>query len=198
MAYQAARSDQPADAVTLVDTAVAGTKGQQTPKLLAALYPKQAYAFATLRDAPACTAAISKARTHVEQSAHEDDPPYLYWVRPAEVLSGAGRCLQKLGQADRAADMLGQGLALFGAPFDRDRTNYLIHLAEAFAQPGKQRDLHAAANTGMQAIDLAEALSSTRTVDRIRVLARQLTPHATVAPVRDFLDRTRTFTAAQA
>lgn len=197
MAYQAARSEQPSDAVTLIDTAVAGTRGQQTPRLLAALYPRQAYAFARLGDTSACTAAIAKARAHVEQPAHEDDPPYLYWVRPAEVISGAGRCLLILGQADRAASLIGQGLTLFDAPFDRDRTNYLIHFAESVAHPGKQRDLDAAATTGIQAIDLAENLSSTRTVDRIRVLARQLTPHATLPPVREFLDRTRAFTAAQ-
>ncbi|MGH4023162.1 MAG: hypothetical protein ACRDRV_01100 [Pseudonocardiaceae bacterium] len=60
-------------------------------KLRAALYPLQAYAFARMRDTSACTAVISKARTHVEHSAHEDEPPYLYWVRPAEVASAHGR-----------------------------------------------------------------------------------------------------------
>lgn len=102
-----------------------------------------------------------------------------------------------LGQPDQAAELIGQGLTMFDAPFDRDRTNYLIHHAESVAQPGRQRDLDAAAGTGMQAIEMAENLTSSRTVERIRGLAHQLTPHAAVPAVRDFLDRARTLTTAQ-
>jgi DNA-binding XRE family transcriptional regulator len=48
MAEQAARHGQPAEAVTLIDTALAGIRGRQIPNLLAELYGCQAYAFATL------------------------------------------------------------------------------------------------------------------------------------------------------
>lgn len=197
MAYQAAHQGRPAEAVTLVETAVAGTRGQQTPRLLAQLRIQQAHGFAVLNDASACTAVISKARTHVEQSFPDDDPSYLYWVRPAEVIASAGECLLQLGHADQAATLIGQGLALFDTPFDRDRQYYLTYLAESFARPGKQRDLDAAAGTGMQAIELAENQSSTLNVDRIHVLARQLQPHATVPAVRDFLDRATVFASGQ-
>jgi hypothetical protein len=78
MAYQTARQGRPAEAVTLIDTAIAGTRARQTPTLLAELNIRKAYAFATLNDASACMAAISQARTHVEQGASDDDPPYLY------------------------------------------------------------------------------------------------------------------------
>jgi hypothetical protein len=75
MANQAARHGQPADAVTLIETALAGTWGQQTPALLAQLQMRHAYAFVRLRDSSACTTAISKARTQVEQLRPDDDPP---------------------------------------------------------------------------------------------------------------------------
>ncbi|MGH4017624.1 MAG: hypothetical protein ACRDSL_27625 [Pseudonocardiaceae bacterium] len=150
-----------------------------------------------MNDASACSAAISKARTHVERSLPGDAPTYLYWVRPAEITASAGECLLQLGHADQAAILIGQGLAVFDTPFDRDRQYYLTYLAESYARPGEQRDLDAAAGTGMQALHLAENQSSTLNVDRIRILARQLTPHATLSAVRDFLDRTRVFTAGQ-
>ncbi len=188
---------RPTEAVTLIDTAVAGTRGQQTPRLLAELYIRQAYAFAALKDASACAAAISQARTHVEQSAKDDDPPYLYWVRPAEITAGAGYCLLQLGQADRAADLIDQGIAMFDTPFDRDRQMYLTYLTEALARPGKQRDLDAAAGTGIAAIELAANLSSTRGVDRIRDLSRQLKPYAKVPAVREFLERAKGFMEGQ-
>jgi hypothetical protein len=85
---------------------VAGTRSQQTPRLLAQLYIQQAHAFAARKDASACPAAISQARTHIQQGTAHDDPPYLYWVGPAEITASAGACLLQLGQADRAATLL--------------------------------------------------------------------------------------------
>ncbi|MGH3828100.1 MAG: helix-turn-helix domain-containing protein, partial [Pseudonocardiaceae bacterium] len=82
MAYQAAREGHPREAVTLVETAVAGVRGRKTASLLTALYSRQAYALATLRDSSGCVAAISKTRTYVERLNHDDEPPYLYWVGP--------------------------------------------------------------------------------------------------------------------
>lgn len=195
MAYQAAHQDQPTDAVTLIDTAVVGTRNQQTPRLLAQLYIQQAHAFAALHDASACTAAISKARAAVEQSPRDDDPQYLYWVRPAEITASAGECLLQLGHPDQAATLISQGIALFDAPFDRDRQYYLTHLVESLARPGKQRDLDAAAGIAMEALQLAENLSSTLNVDRIRLLTRQLNPHAKLPAVQEFLDRAKVFLA---
>jgi len=197
MAYQTARQGRPTEAVTLIDTAVAGMRGQQTPRLLAELYQYQAYAFATRNDASACTAAISQARTHLARSANDDDLPYLWWISQAGITARAGDCLLQLGQAGRAAALIAQGIAGFDAAFGRDRQLYLTDLAEALASPGKQRDLDAAAGTGMEAIQLAENLSSTRSVDRIRDLSRQLKPHAKVPAVRDFLERARGFVVVQ-
>lgn len=193
MAYQAAHHGRAAEAVTLTETAVAGTRGQQTPRLLAQLCIQQAHASAAMKDASACTAAISQARTYIEQGATHDDPPYMYWVRPAGITASAGECLLQLGQADRAATMIDQGLALFDARFICDRQYYLTHLAEALARPGKQRDLEAAAAHGIAAIHLAEGLSSTLSVDRIRDLARQMKPHAKLPAVGEFVERTQEF-----
>ncbi|MCA1675198.1 MAG: helix-turn-helix domain-containing protein, partial [Actinobacteria bacterium] len=191
MAYQTAHQGRPTEAVTLIDTAVAGTRGRQTPRLLAQLSIKRAHACAAMNDTSAATAAISQARTQVEQPATDDDPAYLFWVRPAEITASAGECLLRLGQADQAAELIGQSLSLFDPSFDRDRQYYLTHLAEARARPGKHRDLDAAAAHGIEAIDLAGSVSSPLNVDRIRDLARKLRPHASVPAVRTFLDHTQ-------
>lgn len=189
MAYMSAHSGRPAEAVTLIDTALAGSRGQQTPRLLAQLSIQRAHACAAVNYTSAATAAISQARTQIEQPATDDDPAYLFWVRPAEITASAGECLLRLGHADQAATLIDQGLSLFGPSFDRDRQYYLTHLAEACARPGKHRDLDAAAAHGSEALDLADRVSSPLNVDRIRDLARKLRPHASVPPVRSFLDR---------
>ncbi len=196
MAYQAAREGQPREAVTLIDTAVAGVRGRETARLLTALYDRQACALAILGDSSGCTAAISKTRTQAEDIKHDDGLPYLYWVGPAEVTAGAGRSLLKLGKADLAVDLLEEGIGLFDESFVRDRANFVIRFAEALTHPGPQQDLDAAVERGRAALDLYANLDSTRGVDRFRDLVSQMKPHIKVPAVRDFVDRTRDLVAA--
>jgi tetratricopeptide (TPR) repeat protein len=191
MANQAARQGQPAEAVTFIETALAGARGRATPALLAELHFRQAYAFASLRDTSACTAAISQARTQVEQLKPDNDPPWLYWLDPAAIAVGAGNCHLLLGQPDQAAILLSEGIAQFSASFVRDRQLYVTRLAEARARPGKQRDLDAAAALGMESIDLAETLDSNTGADHLRDLYLHLKPHGTVPAVREFLERAK-------
>jgi hypothetical protein len=87
--------------------------------------------------------------------------------------------------------MLEEGITLFDESFVRDRTNFLIRHAEALAHPGPQRDLDAAAEQGMAAIDLSKSLDSIRGVGRLRDICHQMKPHAKVPAVREFLDRAR-------
>ena len=197
MASQAARYDgRPADAVTLIETALAGTRGGQTPALLAQLYMRHAYAFAFLRDTSACTAAISQARTQVEALTPDDDPPWLYWVNPAAITGNAGVCLLRLGQPDHAIAMLTESIAQLDESFVRDRQFYVTHLASALTRPGKQRDLHVAIGLGMESIDLVESLDSITGLGYLGDLYHDLKPHAIVPAVRDFLDRARGLVAA--
>lgn len=190
-AKQAAHQGRSAEAVTLVETALMGARGQETPSLRAELYVRLAYAAARSGDTTACTAAVSKARAQAEQLKPDDEPPWLYWVVPGWILAEAGDSLLQLPQADQAAALLDEGVALFDESFTRDRQLYSIHLAEALAHPGPQRDLDAAADRGMAAIDLAGGLDSTLGIDLFRDLSSQLQPHTKVPAVRDFLGRAR-------
>lgn len=195
MAYQATRQGRPAEAVTLIETALAGIHGRETPALLAELYDWQADAFATLRDSSGATAAMLKARRQIEQLSSENHLPYLYWVTPAEITAYAGQCHLQLGHPGQAIALLDEGLALFDESFARDRQAYLTHSADARLQPGRQRDLDTAAARGMEAIDIAETLHSTYSVELLRNLYHQMTPHAKVPAVGDFLERARGFVA---
>ena len=72
-----------------------------------------------------------------------------------------GECMLRLGQADQAVVVLEEGIALFDESFVRDRQLFSIHLADALARPGKQRDLDAAVSRGMEAIRLPKAWTPT-------------------------------------
>lgn len=197
MADQAARHGRAADAVTLTESAVAGVRGRETPRLLAELYIRKAYALATLRDGSRCTAAISKARGQVEQFEPDSDPLWLYWITPAEITAGAGDCLLQLGEPAQAADLLDTGIAMFDRSFVRDRQVYLTHSADALSRPGKQHDLEAALEQGLEAMRLTESLASARGVDCLRDLCTQMQSYAAVHAVRDFLEQARGVLAAQ-
>jgi hypothetical protein len=84
-----------------------------------------------------------------------------------------------------------EGIDLFDESFVRDRQLYSIHLAYALARPGKQCNLDAAAGWGIEAINLTESLDSNRSMGFLRDLCHQMTPHAKVPAVGDFLDRAR-------
>lgn len=189
MSDQAVLEGRPAEAVTLIRTAFAGIRGAGTPRLLSELYMRQGYALGAMHDTPGCTTAISKARSHLEP--RDDDPAWLYWVSPADITASAGCSLLLLGHPERAAPLLAEGIDLFDKSFVRDRQLFSVRLATALARPGKQRDLDAAASRGIEAITMAESLDSPRSIGLVRDLRDQMTPHATVPAVRDFLDRAR-------
>ncbi len=197
IAWGAARQGQPAEAVTLIETGLTGTRGWTTPALLAQLYSQQAYAYAVLRDTSACTAAISKARTQVERLKPDDDPCWLYWMEPSLIARRTGDSLLELGYVEQAATVLDAGIAEIGESFVRDRQLYVTRLADARSRPGKQRDLDAAAGLGMQSLDLAESLDSTQGADLLHDLYLRMKPHNTVPAVRDFLERAEGFASGQ-
>ncbi|MGH3692624.1 MAG: helix-turn-helix transcriptional regulator [Pseudonocardiaceae bacterium] len=189
MALQAVDDGRPAEAVTLIQTAFAGIRGREAPRLLCELHIREARAFGTMQDASACTTAVSKARSHVEPQ--DNDPPWLYWVSPADITASAGSCLLRLGDSERAVALFEEGMGLFDESFVRDRQHFSIRLAQALAHPGQQRDLDAAASRGIEAITMAENLDSSLSTGLLRDLCDQMTPHATVPSVGDFLERAR-------
>jgi tetratricopeptide (TPR) repeat protein len=191
MANQAIRQGQPTEAVTFIETALAGTRRRATPALLAELHLRQAQAFAASRNTSACTAAISQARTHAEQLKPDDDPAWLYWLDPTAITVNAGTCLLELGQPDQAVVLLDEGIAQFSAPFVRDRQLFVTQLADARARPGKQHDLNAAVGLGMESLDLAESLDSRLGAGHLLDLYLRLKPYAKVPTVRDFLERAK-------
>lgn len=192
MAEQAARQGQPAEAMTLIETALAGMRGQQIPSLLAELYGRQAYAFATVGDVPGCAATISKLSTQIERLTPDAGPSWLYWVNPANMTCEVGNALRQLGHTQQAAVVLKNGIAMYDDSLPvGGQAGYLIALADVRARPGKQRDLDVAASHGIEAIQLTETLDSPRLTGLIRNLYHQMTPHAKVPAVGDFLERAR-------
>ena len=102
MSLQATYDGQPSDAVALACKAqdTARTAGGQ-PLVMSMLHMREAFAHATLRDAPGCHQAINRSRDAYEQArGHESDAPS--WVRyfdETKLIVDTGIALAKLGEA---------------------------------------------------------------------------------------------------
>src|SRR5262249_50159358 len=144
-----------------------------------------------LQDSAGCARAVARADSWADQIKPEEEPSRLYWVNRVAVAVDNGRALLRLGRADRAVRPLADGTRQLDDPMVRDRQLYLADWAEALIRPGHQRDLEQAASRGLEAITLAEELTSTRGIQRIHDLRTQLKPHAKVPIVREFLERAR-------
>src|SRR5215475_7597810 len=176
MAEQSANLGNPHDALMLVDSALAGTRDVITPAQAALLHSWRARAQAALGDESACTASISAAQRYADQIDCSTNPPWLYWLSPADIVAKAGQALLQVGRPGRAEQFLERGISDLAA--DRhlgDQQVFLTWLATAQLQNGK---LDNAVASGSRALDLASKRSSQRSVGRIRDLCRCMKPHS--------------------
>jgi hypothetical protein len=112
MACQSARYGDPAEGVTLAETALAGAGHGASASLLAVLYGRQAEALAGCHETRACMTAIDKAQAQAEQIQPADNPAWLYWVNRALFCYCSGSSLVEVGHAERAVPLLAEGLSL--------------------------------------------------------------------------------------
>jgi hypothetical protein len=194
MAEQSADLGHPHDALMLVDSALASTRGTTaTPAQAALLHSWRARAQAALGDESACTASISAAQRYADQIDQSAAPPWLYWLSPALVMTKTGEALLEAGRPERAEQFLTRGIGALGVyPHIGDQQVLLTRLATAQLQNGK---LNEAAASGNRALDLTRQRSSQRSAARIRDLCRRMTQHSNVPVVTEFLERAQDLVA---
>ena len=191
MSLQATYDGQPSDAVTLACKAqdTARTAGDQ-PLVMSMLHMREAFAHATLRDAPACHQAIDRSRDAYEQArGHETEAPA--WVRyfdETKLIVDTGIALAKLGEAQRAEPLIAEGLRRETAAQQRGRAFHAFWLATAQLQQGR---LDAACHSAGLALDLNASLDSPRVTGHVHEFHQHLAPYARAAPVIAFEHRMR-------
>ena len=190
MAEQAADAGRPHDALTLLDSALAGVRGSATAAQVALLHSWKAYAWSVLQDESACQKAISVARAQAEAMTPANTPPWLYWLRPNDITAQAGDSLLRLGRTEQAELLLERSSNAFPHAHQHlgDQQLYLLRLATAQL---RRTNLDGAVDTGNRVLDLAERRSSPWSVGRLQRFCRELAAQQDVAVVRGFLERVR-------
>ncbi|MFL6072521.1 MAG: hypothetical protein ACJ73S_03895 [Mycobacteriales bacterium] len=151
---------------------------------------REARSYAVLGDVERFQRALAKA--HREFDLGDDnrgnDPAWISFYDPAELLGLEGTCWADVGQYHRAVPLLEQALSRQAPTYQRNRALYQGRLA--VARLGHGDPIHAVANATTVTLQLLESgLGSARTAELVRTVRRQVTPYRQEPAVREFATR---------
>ena len=158
-------------ALTHAGHTVAGTG--VTPMLAASLHSVEALGQALLGDASATRAAMLRAERQHERIRPDGEPVFHNDYAESAFAADLGRCLRDTGDSGQGIRYLTQALEC-NEP-RRVRSRCLIE-ADLAAAHLVGRDFEQAAAVGRDAVRTAAQVSSARSLDRLRVLQRQVGP----------------------
>jgi tetratricopeptide (TPR) repeat protein len=183
MSLHATYDGQPSDAVALACKAqdTARIAGDQ-PLVMSMLHMREAFAHATLRDAPACHQAIDRSRDAYEraQGRENEAPAWVRYFDETKLIVDMGIALAKLGEAQRAEPLIAEGLRRETAAQQRGRAFHAYWLATTQLKQGR---LDAACHSAGLALDLNASLDSPRVTAHVHEFHQHLAPYARAAPV---------------
>jgi transcriptional regulator with XRE-family HTH domain len=185
LSYQVANVGDRREAVLLAGAAYGGAKGSAPDTVCALLLERVAYANARFGDARATDRALGMAEDAYNGRDRSEDPEWVYWLDRDEIQVMAGRCCTELHRPALAEPLLSAVVDRYDASRAREKALYLSWLSEAHLYAG---EVDAAADVATQVAQLSATVTSARSVDRVRHLARLLIPHQASRPVQLFLD----------
>ncbi|MEV7034184.1 hypothetical protein AB0N99_28670 [Streptomyces sp. NPDC093272] len=116
----------------------------------------------------------------------EDDPHWLYWINPGEIMGQTGSCLLDLGRPDQAAQAFADARDAFSPDEIRTRAQFLSRAATAQIRAG---DVDAGSATGHEVLGLVSGVRSARLDDNLDMMLAEARSYSSTAPARDLLER---------
>ncbi|MFI2372093.1 hypothetical protein [Streptomyces sp. NPDC018833] len=176
MSLQATYQDKPGDAVALVTAAQDQARGAEgtTPRVLAMLAMREAFALATLGNHSATHGAISEAHTCFGRiSADDPDPAWVAYFDEPKLIVDTGIAHGRLGEVALAEPLIADALRREHQSNHRGRAFHAFWLARIQFKRGK---LDEACHTAMGALGPAAAVGSQRVAGHLREFYEQLEP----------------------
>ncbi|GAA4802982.1 helix-turn-helix transcriptional regulator [Streptomyces ziwulingensis] len=168
----------PRDAIAAARTARQHISMLDAPALNAMLLTRQARGHARLRESRHALAALNEAEEHCARGRGEDDPHWLYWINPGEILGQTGSCYLDLGQPAQAAKAFGAARDVLSTEENRTTAQFLSRAATAQMRAG---EADAGCAIAHDVLALADGIQSARLDDHLRSMlteARSLVPGA--------------------
>lgn len=176
MSLQATYEDKPGDALALVTAArdQARTAAGTTPRVLAMLAMREAFAHATLGNHGATHTAISEAHAQFGRIGAGDlDPAWVAYFDEPKLVVDTGIAHGRLGESALAEPLITDALGREHAWNRRGRAFHAFWLARTQLHRGK---LDEACHTAIEALVPAATVSSQRVAGHLREFHEQLEP----------------------
>ncbi|MFE1574875.1 hypothetical protein [Streptomyces fradiae] len=176
MSLQATYQDKPGDTLALVAAAQDQARAAvgTTPRVLAMLAMREAFAHATLGNHSATHTAISEAHIYFGRIGADDpDPAWVAYFDETKLVVDTGIAHGRLGEAVLAEPLITDALRREHRTNHRARAFHAFWLARTQLQRGK---LDEACHTAMDALAPAAAVRSQRVAGHLREFHEQLEP----------------------
>jgi tetratricopeptide (TPR) repeat protein len=166
---------------------------------VAVLCANEAWVYALLGDADQAFTSLGRARDEFTRADRSTAPAWVRFFGIADHYASAGVVYASLpdatsAQLDQGVELLNQSLEQRGPDMARSRTFELTTLATAYLRTG---DRDCGEQAGREAVELAGAVRSVRTLDRLEPLQLAASEHAAHdSDLRDLAERIATLRAA--
>lgn len=178
---QAAEQNQISTALGLADAAV-NTIGTRTPRIRALGYRQKAASLALAGDPHGCTEAITRA--HDEVASDPNWNPLTGYCTIHYLDAEAAHCFLRLGQPDRAIELLAPAITTWPSGYVRDREFYQAHFAEALALAGHVEAAIDHARQGGKRVATSGSDRTAAQINRIPAVLDEVERHQEAANLR--------------
>lgn len=190
LSLQATYEEKTQDAIVLTRAAQDSARSDvATPRLMAMLSIREAFAHASAKDRQSTHTAIEDARRQFDRiTPGDDDPAWVRYFDLTKLTVDAGIAPGQLGDATAAEPLIAQALRAESTTNRRGRAFHTYWLARTQLQ---RRHVDTACETAGQAIGLATGVASPRVLAHLKEFCQSLRPCSNARRVAELTDRLR-------
>jgi hypothetical protein len=186
MSFQAVHLGHAREATALARAALGASSRRTLPKLVSMLHSIEARGLALSGDHGGCVRALGRAEQFFGLGQEDCDPGWLRYYSAAEMAHHGAHCWRDLGYPALAQPLAHRAMDGYEDACVRSQGFVRTVLATTFLQ---QKDVPAACTTATEALSIATALHSARSVDWIRDFNRRLGNQRNHPAAREFHER---------
>jgi hypothetical protein len=176
MSLHATWRDQPHEAVQLAQYAQRRALPWAPPRVLSMLNVREARGWAGMGDEAEFRRAIIRSKRFFDRGAHEDDPPWLWYVDYSYLLGDEAYGYADLERYQRAEDYIRLELGQRDERYGRDRALSYARLTEVMLAQGRIRE---ASRTGLGSLlPCLRDVTSVRVLNKAATIRNGLEPHS--------------------
>ncbi len=189
LSLQSTYEDRPSEGLALAAAAQDQARFAGTPKVMAILHMREAFAQAAMGDRSATHRAIGEAHRQFEMTADGlDEPAWAAYFNEVKLVVDTGIAHGRLGEPAVAEPLVSRGLREGEAHNRRGRAFHTFWLARIQLDRGA---LDQACDTGAEALEPASGVESARVQGHMQEFHAMLHPHLKERVVADFTSRLR-------